>query len=267
MGGETCLVFSVQGMLLYLVVSTVSGDTSGKAFSGSSGIVTSTTESPSPSTQNGCFPNVINTTVPSNKLKKVGTFYEYRSKSDDTVYNAFYTVTLVGNGLIYLPATLTPGVHSIQKFQQVVAKNGTNTCNYQNIDVVSDFSGVDFFLDFDSNADNVPLNQVSYYLYDEDGPNGFEIAYICDVPNFQTGVCDAIELYVNTRANPNQMTVDQKSAIDAIIDRTLQPYCLSHSDLFETIFRNDVQQCNEAPTQAFSSLVQAFASSLPARLA
>lgn len=67
-----------------------------------------------------------------------------------------YTVSLVGNGPIYVPGTTTPGVHSTQKYQRTLASGNSFTCNYQNIDVVSRPDGVDFFLVFDSSAPNVP---------------------------------------------------------------------------------------------------------------
>ncbi|GAV06909.1 hypothetical protein RvY_16818 [Ramazzottius varieornatus] len=275
-------MFLFQGLLCCFVVSLAYAtqasqpgprdNLSGRAYGGPSGNATSPNYGSKPATGtgttpsgNGCFPNVITNTVPSDKLKKVGKWYEYRSKSEVQPFNAMYTVSLVGNGLIYVPGTTTPGVHSTQKYQRTLASGNSFTCNYQNIDVVSDLNGVDFFLNFDSNADNVPVNQVSYYLYDDNGPNGFEISYICDKTNSQTGICDAIELFVNTKMNPNRMTADQKRAIDAVIDTTLKPYCLSHNDLLPGIFRADVPQCNAAPTQQFNSLVQAFSSSLPAR--
>ena len=110
----------------------------------------------------------------------------------------------------------------------------------------------------------VPL--VLYYLYDNADINGFEIVYDCAQTNPRTGICEIPQIFVNTRVSPDKLSASDKLAIDAIIEKTLRPYCMGAADLQAVIFRTDLAPCDTSPTQDFLNLLEGFQLGLPRRV-
>lgn len=109
--------------------------------------------------------------------------------------------------------------------------------------------------------------EVQYWLFLKRGDRGFGIEYVCADPNQETYICDRVQLFVNTRVHPNQLTAQEVYEIEDTIDRVLAPYCMNKNDLQKVIHRPDlsIEQCNAAPLASFQSLVSGYAASLPIR--
>ncbi|GAU91793.1 hypothetical protein RvY_03983 [Ramazzottius varieornatus] len=250
-----------------------------------------TTKLTFPTPNEGCFPNILKNPVQVDPLSRQGLYFEYRSRfSPEQSYNAQVVNSLVCDGLVFFPGTYTPAVHWTQTyrfitFSQEYTYDGTSpahgsgygyqsghgqkaTCHNQFYDSISGYNGVDFYNSFDPELGNAqPVQQVFYLMFVKPGPRGFEIQYSCDVRNEETYICEKVSVFVNCRVHPNQLTPEENYEIDATIDRVLATYCMSKNDLQKVIHRDDlsVEQCNLAPLNAFISLVNGYAASLPKR--
>ncbi|GAU97072.1 hypothetical protein RvY_08431 [Ramazzottius varieornatus] len=223
-----------------------------------------------PTSNNGCLPIALpNGTVTGDPIKSVGKFFEYRSRvAFQQSYNAGFTNALVGDGLVYEPGTTSKAVHFTQKYIYVNQVNGAFQCHGGPSNIIARYDGVSSYLYFDvDSAPNVPIPSIYFYLYDDQSAQEFNIQYTCDKRNEISGKCDVPEIYVNTREDPSQMSADRMSAIDAIIDRVLKPYCLSKNDL--QLVKHDSRVISDCPQdqvqQAFSGLVVAFKTYVPKR--
>ncbi|GAU90375.1 hypothetical protein RvY_02798 [Ramazzottius varieornatus] len=269
----TVLAFFFLSLLVCCFTTNVPGNKnlSGKHYgsgqSQSSGTNSSTSGSAGfPTSNKGCFSNIIKNPVPSDFRKKVGVFYVARSKSvNQQVYDAMFTNSLVGkNPLIWLPATTTVSVHVGQNYQHVTMDaSGHPVCDRQNLQLLCRLDGVCPLQLFDVmfGATN-PLSLVQYSLYNDDSAKGYDIVYICNKLNVKSGICDDPFVYVNTRVRPDKMSAADKTAMENVIDQTLKPYCMTKADLQVTIFRNDIPPCNAAPTADYVSSLAGWDASL-----